>query len=125
MLKARLARRVGVVRVLGSTSWLPAPRSPRVPPTRTWPSGPTTSCTLAPPTPTPSPSWLPATAAPSRRPSVDVELVALGVPHGDPVVVDAVLADDPDQGGAERFQPLRLGVDEPAPGLDRIRSPAA
>jgi hypothetical protein len=40
-------------------------------------------------------------------------------------VVDAVLADDPDQGGAERFQSLRLGVDEPAPGLDRIRSPAA
>jgi len=27
--------------------------------------------------------------------------------------------------GAERFQPLRLGVHEPAPGLDRNRSPAA
>jgi hypothetical protein len=40
-------------------------------------------------------------------------------------VVDAVLGDDPDQGGAERFQPLRLGADEPAPGLDRVRSPAA
>ncbi len=67
----------------------------------------------------------PATAAPSQRPSVDVELVALGVPHGDRVVVDAVLADDPDHGGAERFQPPRLSVDEPAPGLDRIGSPAA
>jgi len=42
-----------------------------------------------------------------------------------PVVVDAFPADDPDQGGAGRFQSLRLGVDEPAPGLDRIRSPAA
>jgi predicted phosphodiesterase len=59
--------------------WLPAPRSPGAPRTRTWPSGPATSCTPAPPTPTPWPSWLPATAAPSQRPSVDVELVALGV----------------------------------------------
>jgi hypothetical protein len=40
-------------------------------------------------------------------------------------VVEAILVEDPDQGGAERFQPLRLGVDAPAPGLDRIRSPAA
>jgi hypothetical protein len=53
-----------------------------------------------------------ATAAPGQRPSVDVELIALGVPHGDPVVVEAVLTDDPDQGGAERFQAPRLSVHE-------------
>ena len=53
----------------------------------------------------------------SRQASVDVELVVLRVPHDDPVVVDAVLADDPDQGGAERFQSLRspLRVSWPPP----------
>src|SRR5262249_28541808 len=66
-----------------------------------------------------------ATAAPGERPLVDVELVAFGIPHGDPVVVDAVLVEDPDLGGAERFQPPRLGVDELAPGLDRVRPAAA
>src|SRR6266699_1315266 len=43
--------------------------------------------------------------------SVDVELVALRVLHRDPVMVEALGVEHPDDGGAEPGQAARLGVD--------------
>src|SRR5215472_15581998 len=95
---------------------------------------------------TPRPRWsmrLPRSAAPAgpkagsaqtppadarRRPSVDVELVALGVPQRDRVVVKALLeflAQVAEQRGAEVTQPPGLGVHALLAGLDREVPPAA
>src|ERR1700746_76026 len=69
--------------------------------------------------------------APSRRsarPSVDVELLALGVLQRDRVVVHALLeflAQVAEQRGAEITQPQGLGVHALLAGLDREVSPAA
>src|SRR5215472_14935012 len=95
---------------------------------------------------TPRPRWsmrLPRSAAPAgpkagsaqtppadarRRPSVDVELVALGVPQRDRVVVKALLeflAQVAKQRGAEVAQPPGLGVHAVLAGLVREVPPAA
>src|SRR5258708_20207655 len=61
-------------------------------------------------------------------PSVDVELVALGVPQRDRVVVKALLkflAQVAEQRGAEVAQPPGLGVHALLAGLDREVPPAA
>src|ERR1039457_1625958 len=60
-----------------------------------------------------------------RRPSVDVELVALRVFHRDCVVVEAFRVQDADEQGTEIGQAARLRVDALPAGLDRDRAAAA
>src|ERR1039457_5820338 len=59
-----------------------------------------------------------------RRPSVDVELVALRVFHRDAVVVEAFGIQDTDEQGTETGQTGRLRVDALPARLDRNRAPA-
>src|SRR5215813_1016921 len=69
-----------------------------------------------------------ASADARRGASVDVELVALGVPQRDRVVVKALLEFLPqaaEQRGAEVAQPPGLGVRALLAGLDREVPPAA
>src|SRR5204863_9322237 len=58
-------------------------------------------------------------------PSVDVELVALRVPHTHRVVIETLGSQRHGPGGAELAQPLRLGLDPLPAGLHRQRPPAA
>jgi hypothetical protein len=61
------------------------------------------------------------TAQAPRSPSVDIELVALGILHAHRVVVeDAVLHQGANGGGAQVNQPASFGVDPPFAGLDRV-----
>src|SRR5579871_1305047 len=57
--------------------------------------------------------------------SVDVELVALRVPHPDRVVVEPRIGKRAADGGAQVGQPARLRVYPRAPSLDRVRPLAA
>src|SRR6266851_5553203 len=59
-----------------------------------------------------------------RRPSVDVELVALRVIHRDCVVVEALRVQDADEQGTEIGQTGRLRVDALPARLDRNRAAA-
>src|SRR6266849_909047 len=58
-------------------------------------------------------------------PSVDVELVALGVFHGDRVVVEAFGVQDADYHATQTGQPARLRIHALPAGLDRNRAAAA
>src|ERR1039457_7027135 len=60
-----------------------------------------------------------------RRPSVDVELVALRVFHRDCVVIEAFGAQDADEHSTEIGQAARLRVNALPAGLDRDRAAAA
>ena len=59
-----------------------------------------------------------------RRPSIDVELVPLGVVHRDRVVVEALGLENPDERGTETGQTGRLRVDTlPARPIGTARPP--
>src|SRR5438132_1878772 len=55
----------------------------------------------------------------------DVELVALGIGHGHPIVIKPGLGEHPGHRRAEAHKPLHLGVDTRRAGLDRDRPVAA
>src|SRR6267378_7115757 len=57
--------------------------------------------------------------------SVDVELVAFGVAHRHGVVVDPLLVQDLQPGGAEGGEPAGFGVDPLPADLERRTAPAA
>jgi len=76
----------------------------------------------------PRSSRLPATGpahSELRRASVDVELVALGALHRNPVVIEALVAEAGDDRGPEAGQAPRLGVYPLLAGRERHRMPAA